>query len=210
MSYQLAIFDFDGTLADSFPWFLTVVNTIADKYGFRRIAPGEVDALRGLEARQIVSTLGVPTWKLPLIANHMRKLKAQHRAEIALFPGVERMLRDLKARGITVAMVSSDAEANVRATLGAAAAEQIDHYACGASMFGKAAHFKSVLRRTGFAPAAAIAIGDEMRDADAAAQAGIAFGAVAWGYAALDALASKKPAETFHSMDEIAVRITGA
>ena len=37
MTYRLAIFDFDGTLADSFPFFLSVFNTIADRHGFRRI-----------------------------------------------------------------------------------------------------------------------------------------------------------------------------
>ena len=30
--YKLAIFDLDGTLSDSFPWFLRVVNSIADKH----------------------------------------------------------------------------------------------------------------------------------------------------------------------------------
>ena len=34
MTYRLAIFDFDGTLADSFPWFLGVVNRLADEHGF--------------------------------------------------------------------------------------------------------------------------------------------------------------------------------
>jgi phosphoglycolate phosphatase-like HAD superfamily hydrolase len=35
--YKLAIFDLDGTLSDSLPWFLRVVNSIADKHRFRRI-----------------------------------------------------------------------------------------------------------------------------------------------------------------------------
>jgi phosphoglycolate phosphatase len=32
MKYRLVIFDFDGTLADTFSWFLGVANQIADKY----------------------------------------------------------------------------------------------------------------------------------------------------------------------------------
>ena len=50
MTYRLAIFDFDGTLADSFPFFLSVFNTIADRHGFRRIAtdqgPEHIERLR--------------------------------------------------------------------------------------------------------------------------------------------------------------------
>ena len=41
MRYALAIFDLDGTLADSFPWFLRIVNSVADKHRFRRIEAGE-------------------------------------------------------------------------------------------------------------------------------------------------------------------------
>jgi len=43
MGYRLAIFDFDGTLANSFPWFCTVLNEVAAKHGFRRVNESEVD-----------------------------------------------------------------------------------------------------------------------------------------------------------------------
>ena len=43
MPYSLVIFDLDGTLADSFPWFLRNVNDVADRFGFRRIADGDVE-----------------------------------------------------------------------------------------------------------------------------------------------------------------------
>lgn len=75
MPYRLAIFDFDGTLADSFPWFLSIMDQMADEFRFRRITPEEVGALSSLESREIIRRLDVPMWKLPLIATHMRKLK---------------------------------------------------------------------------------------------------------------------------------------
>ena len=46
MSYRLAIFDFDGTLADSFPYFVAVFNQVADRHAFNRIHPEELDSLR--------------------------------------------------------------------------------------------------------------------------------------------------------------------
>src|SRR5215470_3831782 len=108
----------DGTLADSFPWFTRVLNAVADKFSFRRVAPEEVDILRRLDSQRILERLEVPRWKLPLIARHMRALKAQHIAEIALFPGVHGMLQELKSRGVRIGVVSSDSEANVRRSLG--------------------------------------------------------------------------------------------
>ncbi|MFV3332943.1 HAD hydrolase-like protein [Pseudomonas sp. NY15437] len=46
MTYRLAIFDFDGTLADSFPWFVGVFKQVADRHGFSRIHPQDLDSLR--------------------------------------------------------------------------------------------------------------------------------------------------------------------
>ena len=71
-------------------------------------------------------------------------------------------------------------------------------------MFGKAAKFKAVLKRTGIAAADAICIGDEVRDGEAARQAGIDFGAVCWGYAKPEALQTVSPALVFDSVADIA------
>ena len=206
MRYRLAIFDLDGTLADSFPWFLRVVNSVAREYGFREIASGEVDALRRASSREIIKRLDVPLWKLPAIARRMRVLKRASIDGIPLFPGVDRMLRTLADNGIKLALVSSDSEDNARRQLGEANTALFHHFACGASLFGKAAKFKSVLRRAGVEPAQAIAIGDEIRDIEAARASGIACGAVAWGYADIEALRARRPDELFATIDDIAVR----
>jgi phosphoglycolate phosphatase len=203
MRFQLVIFDFDGTLADSFAWFASVLNSVADKYRFKRVEPHEIDTLRGLSAAEMMRRQGVPAWKIPLIANHMRKLKAQQRERTPLFDGTGDMLRRLSKAGVTIAIVSSDAEANIRATLGAELSNLISCFECGASMFGKAAKFRKVLRRTGCDPHAAITIGDEIRDLEAARAAGIPFGAVAWGYTRFDALQARRPDAAFVSIAEI-------
>ncbi len=200
--YKLAIFDLDGTLSDSLPWFRQVVNSFADKHRFRRIEDGDAEMLRGKSSREIIAYLEVPLWRMPLIAADMRRLKSQNLDSIPLFAGVGSMLQGLSQAGVTIAMVSSDSERNVRRSLGDHAA-LIQYFACGAAMFGKAAKFRKVLKRTGIAAADAIAIGDEVRDGEAAAQAGIAFGAVSWGYATPEALRRLAPALVFDSVADI-------
>ena len=200
--YKLAIFDLDGTLSDSFPWFLRVVNSIADKHRFRRIEDDDVEMLRGKSSREIIRHLQVPMWRIPVIAADMRRLKSQSIDAIPLFAGVELMLQELSQLGVVLAVVSSDPESNARTALGKHAA-LICQFACGASLFGKAAKFKAVLKQTGIAAADAICIGDEIRDGDAARQAGIDFGAVSWGYAKPEALRQASPVLVFDRVADI-------
>jgi phosphoglycolate phosphatase len=206
MPYPLVIFDLDGTLADSFPWFLRNVNGVADKFSFRRIQDQDIEALRSLGSREILRRLEVPLWKLPRIARQMRRLKAEHLASIALFPGVDTMLRALADGGVRMALVSSDSEANARRQLGEVAA-LFSYFDCGASLFGKAAKFRRILKRSAVGAAQAIAIGDEIRDIEAARAAGIACGAVTWGYAAPEALRAFGPDLVFERMEDIASRL---
>jgi phosphoglycolate phosphatase len=202
MRYRLVIFDLDGTLSDSFPWFLTVANSFADRHGFRRIAEHEIETLRGSSSREIIASLEVPYWKLPAIGADMRRLKAQHMHEIPLFAGVPEMLRDLAQKGVALAVVSSDSEANARAALGAHA-PLIRHYDCGASLFGKASKYKRVMKEAEVPARATLSIGDEVRDAEAAGKAGIDFAAVSWGYARVEALLRFQPVTIFERVADI-------
>lgn len=204
MRYRLAIFDFDGTLHDSFPWFLRVLGEVAARHGLRSIAAHEVEELRGMDTRALLAHMRVPAWRIPLIARDIRRLKAQQLDAIAMFPGAVTTLETLAARGIVMAIVSSDSEANVRAALGSAHARLISHWACGASLLGKAAKIGQVLRASGVPGHAAIKIGDETRDHEAALKAGVAFGAVTWGYAAPALLRSRAPEAVFESFEDIA------
>jgi phosphoglycolate phosphatase len=204
MPYALVILDLDGTLADSFPWFLSVLNTVAREFKFREVAESDIEPLRHGGVDDILRKLEVPLWKVPRIAHRMRAMKRADMARIPLFPGVDTMLRVLSDAGVTLALVSSDNEANVRDMLGDANTALISHFACGASLFGKAAKFKRVMKLAGVAPGATIAIGDEIRDIEAARAAGIACGAVTWGYAAPEALRARKPDVVFEKIEEIA------
>jgi len=203
-TYRLVIFDFDGTLADSAEWFRSVIGQVARRYGLPQVSDAELERLRGLDNRAIIRHLGVPAWKMPLIANHMRELVARDAHRIGLFPGAGDLLRRLDEGGVQVAVVSSNAEANIRRILGPENAGRVRHYGCGASLFGKAAKFRAVLKAAGVPASAALAVGDEVRDIEAAASAGIVFGAVAWGYAAPELLQSRGATLLFRSFDEIA------
>ena len=209
MAYKLVIFDFDGTLADSAGWLFGVLNQVADRYGFRRTSEAEIAMLRGRDNREIIRHLGVPAWKLPLIAAHMRRRVARDAAAIPLFEGTPRVLHALKERGVAAAVVSSNSEANVRRIFGPGCDPLVDLYECGASLFGKAAGFRRVLERTRVRQEEAICVGDEARDIQAAAEAGLASGAATWGYATRELLERQRPTLVFASMDDMLQKLGG-
>src|SRR5215470_1108520 len=103
MPINLAIFDLDGTLVDSLPWFRRHVNDVADRFGFRRVSEDDVETLRRMGPRETLAHLGVSNWKIPMIARHMRQLKTAHMRDIPLFPGVDAMLRSLADGGVRLA-----------------------------------------------------------------------------------------------------------
>ncbi|WP_269716831.1 HAD hydrolase-like protein [Caulobacter sp. NIBR2454] len=205
-AYRLAIFDFDGTLADTYECFLALSDESADRFGYRRLDRDNMDALRRMSARELMAHQKAPMWKLPFIAAHAHKRMAAQLSEVRLFMGVDAMLADLHGRGVTLALVSSNSEANVRQILGRNAA-LFTRMECGASMFGKAAKFKKLMAQLKVLPDQTISIGDEIRDIEAARKVGIAAGAVAWGYNLLDALQARAPDRTFHHVEDIATQI---
>lgn len=197
MRYRLAIFDFDGTLADSFPFFLSVFNRIADEHGFRRIDHAHVERLRHFGTREIMRHVGMPAWKLPLAAASFKTLMRENAGQVRLFPQVEHALRELARGDIQLTIVSSNAEDNVRRVLGPELSSLISQYECGMSIFGKTARIRKVLKRAATAPSAALYIGDQATDADAARRAGVAFAAVHWGYAPIEVLRKVAPEHEF-------------
>jgi phosphoglycolate phosphatase len=208
MKYKLAIFDFDGTLADSFPWILSVIDSIADQYRVKRLEVSQLDTLRGYDPKTLMKLHGVPVWKLPFIARHVQKRMAKEIHNIPLFDGIDRMFDTLADQGTQMALVSSNSKVNICRVLGPKNSERISYWECGVGMFGKSGKLRKVLRQSGVDAAEAICIGDEIRDIEAAQKVDIPFGAVSWGYARVEALIARDPAEVFASVDELIQALT--
>ncbi|WP_462382796.1 HAD hydrolase-like protein [Pseudomonas sp. Marseille-QA0892] len=188
--YDLIIFDFDGTLADSFPWFIGTVNDVAHEMRFTPFDLTKIDVLRRMSSRELLAMTGLRAWRLPAVMRRMRQRMGDCIGGVEVFDGVADLVMRLKAGGIAVAVVTSNSEANVRAVLGPALSERIDHFECGASLFGKARQLEKVMARAGAVAGRSIYVGDETRDVEAARRAGVRFVGVGWGYAAAELLAA--------------------
>ncbi|MGS1000368.1 HAD hydrolase-like protein [Burkholderia glumae] len=197
MTLRLALFDFDGTLADSYPVFADALNGLAACHGFRQTAGEDRRRLRGLSASEVLRELALPIWKVPAVLSDARRVMSQRIHEVRPFPGIVAALQALIDRRIAVAVATSNSRDNVRAVLGDALVERFAAVECSASLFGKSHRLRTILKTTGTDAAHAIYVGDEIRDAEAADGVGLRYGAVGWGYTDLDALLARRPHQVF-------------
>lgn len=199
---HLFIFDFDGTLADSFGWFIANFNTTAEKFGFRPIRKQEIDDFRCMDPQTLRVKLKVPLWKLPFIAYSMRCRMGADIGQIQPFPGIKTVLKNLSRRH-TLALVTSNSRKNVQGVLGYETFSLFKHAEFNVGMFGKPSALRSVIQKCAFDPRFAFYVGDEIRDLEATQKAKMPFGAVGWGYCPLDALAVHKPDMVFQRVGDL-------
>lgn len=203
LKYTLIMFDFDGTLADSFSWLSGVMLKISDKYHFKQLDLQQLEILRNTDGREIMARLGVPFWKIPQMVSYARQLAAADAHQIPLFSGISAQLKGLAEQGATLAVVSSNTLETVKRVLGDQNTALISFFECGVSLSGKETRIARVLKHSRLPAAQAILIGDEIRDIEAAHKAGVASGAVSWGYNRPEVLAALHPTETFGSPEDL-------
>jgi phosphoglycolate phosphatase len=209
MRYKLIIFDFDGTIADSYPWFLSIFGELAKRYKLPRVDTESLEKLRALEIRQILKEYNVPFWKMIMIGNHLKKLMSSQIDQILMVKGMSEVIDELRKQDVKLAVVTSNSEHNVRRVIGENQMAYFEHIESGVSMFGKKRKFQKILKRTGIPAHQTISIGDEVRDLNSAHDAKISFGAVSWGYTDLKTLQAYLPDEVFVHPNQILDAVCG-
>ena len=190
---KLVIFDFDGTLADTLPFTLSIMDQLSDKFGTRRMNQEDLPLLRSFSPARIIKMYDIPLWKIPLMTLESQRLLFENIEDIHLFPGMEGVIRAIADKGITMAVVSSNALKNVKLVLGEEMTRLISLFECQTGLFGKPPRLRKALRDAGVNPEEALSFGDEIRDIQAARQVGIPCAAVTWGFADGAALAGYQP-----------------
>lgn len=200
---RVMVFDFDGTLADTFEAGFHILNDMARDFGYRPLDPAELDRARDMNARQLMSHLGIPMSRMPSIAK--RGVRELHKVidKIESFHNIPEVLRELHRRGIKLGILTSNAEDNVRAFLKRHEIELFTFVRCSSRLFGKAREIRSVMRQFHWQPDQLLFVGDETRDIEAAKKAGIAMAAVTWGYNSLQALEALRPEFVIHHPREL-------
>lgn len=191
--YQAIIFDMDGTLVDSFSFFLGALNQLAKKHKFKSVELHEVEQYKHLSPKEIMKEMNVSRWKLPWIAKDFIRLMKERDQEVYMFEGMPVQLIELHKRGYTLAIITSNSKENCQNVLGKELCELFSHIDGGSSIFGKAKRIKRVLNILDVSKNQAIYVGDQTTDGEAAHKAGIDFAAVGWGYTSAEKLKTIQP-----------------
>jgi phosphoglycolate phosphatase len=207
MARPFAIFDFDGTVADSFAESLLSYNRLAPRLRLRPVQEKEIPDLRRMTAGQLLQTLGIPMWKLPRLMIAVRADLHDHFQSVRPIPGIGEALDDLVRAGCHLAIVTSNSEENVRSFLVRHGIGAFQTVVAGASIFGKGTRLKRLLRGARAERSAAVYVGDTVPDIRAAREAGAAAAAVTWGFSDKLPLAAENPDALAESTRDLAPAI---
>jgi phosphoglycolate phosphatase len=208
MRYDVILWDFDGTLADTFAVMVKAYNALAQTGDFRPI--DDPQAARGLAPLALLRSLGIPLTRLPAVVAGVLAAVRRDMPNVPLFPGVAEVLDALGRSGLRMAVLSSNSRENVLACLRANGAQDYFETVVGyRRVFGKGGAIRRMVRSQGVEGRRAVYVGDEVRDVAAARQAGIDNAAVTWGYNTRELLAGQGPHYLVDSPDELRMLLGG-
>ncbi len=213
-SKPFLIFDFDGTLANTFAFGVEIFNEVAPGYGLASISIARVQELRKLTTQEILDELGVSRVLAIKMGAHIRKVLHSRMDQVQPIDGAREAILSLHGEGFRLGILSSNSVDNIRMFL--EKSEMLECFSfieAGVSLFGKPTRIAKVLRKHSLDPATVIYVGDETRDMEAARKTNVSALAVCWGANGREAMENENaefciddPAEIILCAREFAAR----
>jgi phosphoglycolate phosphatase len=208
--YNLAIFDFDGTLVDSAPGIIDVMKDVVEENNLPPRILEEWRVLIGvplMRQMEIVFPDESEEYWLRL-ATRYREIYDSKTIEICpLFPGLKNMLERLKNAGIKITIASSKRRPLVQIVLDHHDLAKYFTLLIGAQdVANHKPHPESVfktLEKLQMRPDEAVVIGDSSYDLDMARNAGVEAIGVTTGVHSADVLAKSEPKYIVKGLDEV-------
>lgn len=191
MNKGTIIFDFDGTIADSFD---VVLELFYELTGHERYTPEQVTVFRRMPIRKVIKELDVPLRRAPRLLVQGRALMRRRMHDVRVFPGLHEALAQLHRDGWQLMVISTNSQQNVEAYLKEhGLRNQFDQIYGNVGLFSKTQSLRKVLRQNKLDRDKCFYVGDEIRDMQAAHKARVRGVAVAWGYNDASILRPEKP-----------------
>lgn len=194
MNGKLVVFDFDGTIADSYQAIVKISNQLSSEFGYKPIDKEEMLLLKNLSSREVIKQSEVSIFKIPFLLKRLQKELGKEIKNLEPIGGMDLVLRQLKQRGYHLGIITSNAQDNVLAFLAKHQLDSIfDFIDSGTTIFGKHRIINYVLKKYQIEPNQLVYVGDETRDIRAAKKSKVIAIAVSWGFNSAEILAQYKP-----------------
>ena len=174
MGVKVIIFDFDGTIADTYDTLFDICNRLSGEFGYKPLDRTEIAQLRNLSYREIIKQAEISLFKVPILFKRVKEELNQEIANVKPISGIERILPIFKEQGYNLGIITSNIETNVLAFLEKNNWQELfDFIYSGSTIFGKDKVINKCLQQRGLAKEEVIYIGDETRDIKAAKRSGV-------------------------------------
>ncbi|MCC5911283.1 MAG: HAD-IA family hydrolase [Clostridiaceae bacterium] len=197
------IFDFDGTLVDSQDIAIAAVNQLAEKYNFKRLEKKDIEYLRNLSIPERCKQLKVPMYRLPAIALEFYGVYKSLMKNLNMFDGIRELLDALHNRGYNIAIISSNAEENIREFLQENKIDYIKKIFCSNNVFGKDKMIRRFLKKYKLKNSEVMYVGDEHRDIVACKKTNVEIIWVDWGLDTVEMVKGENPDYIVSTPNEI-------
>jgi phosphoglycolate phosphatase len=200
----LLLLDFDGTIADTAAVVLDVGNEVLQEIGKPTVPADKLEEMRNKSPVQLLREYRIPLHRVPSIVNHVRESLKQRLDDIEPVEGmIDIITRYADKEGVDVGLLSSNSLENVEYFLNKHGFRDrfIFRYG-GVGVFAKYTKIRSIKRSEG-KNAHLIAIGDEVRDVQAARIAQVDNIAVDWGMNSRYRLEKAKAQDVVGSVEEL-------
>jgi phosphoglycolate phosphatase len=190
---KVILFDFDGTIADSFQVMIKIINTLSEKYKFQQIEEADIEKLRGETISNLFKILHVPFIKLPLLARDTKAMQKKEISNIKPIDGIKESLAELEKAGYALGILTSNGRENVLEFLQKNNLDVFTYFSFDSSLFGKDKVLNKFMKQHNLSKDQVIYVGDEIRDIEASFRAGVSMIAVAWGFNSKEGLLKYRP-----------------
>jgi phosphoglycolate phosphatase len=199
------VFDFDGTLADTVDVLLEASRVALRSAGYEEAAAADLQALRDLSPLRALEAVDVPIRAAPGLARRLRSELRRRMSEVEVSASVPAFIERLHVSGFILGIMSSNSPTVIRSVIGnAQIAGFFEFVARGGAIRDRARRLRRIVRRHAGLAGHWIYIGDEIRDFEAARQAGVPFVGVGWGVASRAAFEAAGADHVVESWSELA------
>jgi phosphoglycolate phosphatase len=204
MTAKVVLFDFDGTIADTYQAIANITNQLSTEFGYKALNPEELLLIKNLSSREIVKRSEISIFKLPFLVRRVRTELSKEIAELTPITGIDRVLLELKNRGYILGIVTSNIKENVEVFLAKNQLNSLFTYIYSSTaIFGKHRIINQLIKDNRLDSSDVIYVGDETRDIRSARKSNVGIVAVAWGFNSAEILKEYQPDYLIYQPQEL-------